>query len=162
MRPIDDARIRASFINASQSERKQIAIPDLDRIAWDERDFLGWRDPKFVQVGYVVLELDGEPTGLLLRQYARAPRARAQCAWCADVELPNEVVLFNAKRAGDAGRKGDTVGTLACANFECNVNARRRPRSAYLGFDVEAARQRRIDMMRDNVERFARAIRGGV
>jgi len=69
-----------------------------------------------------------------MRQYARAPHSRAQCAWCADVELPNEVVLFNTKRTGDAGRKGDTVGTLVCANFECNVNARKRPRSAYLGF----------------------------
>ena len=162
MRPIDDARIRASFINASQSERKQLAVPDLDAIEWEQRDFLGWRDPKFVAVGYVVLELDGAITGLLMRQFARAPQSRAQCSWCSDVELPNEVVLFNTKRTGDAGRRGDTVGTLVCANFECHVNARKRPRTAYLGFDVEAARRRRIEMTRENVERFARGIRDGL
>lgn len=161
MRPLDDARIRASFINASRSERTQLTVPDLDAIEWERRDFLGWRDPRYVNLGYVVLELDGDLTGLLLRQYARAPHTRAQCSWCTDVELPNEVVLFNAKRTGDAGRKGDTVGTLVCAHFECNVNARRPPRSAYLGFDVEAARERRIETTRENVERFARGIRDG-
>jgi hypothetical protein len=161
MRPIDDARVRASFINASQSESKQVTVPDLDSIAWEKIDFLGWRDPKFTQVGYVVLQLDDVTTGLLLRQHVRAPNARAQCSWCSDVELPNEVVYFSAKRTGDAGRKGDTVGTLVCANFECNNNARKRPREAYLGFDVEAARQRRITATLENVEQFARGIRDG-
>lgn len=162
MRPIDDARIRASFLNASQRERTQLTLPDLDVVEWHTRDFLGWRDPKFDMLGYVVLEVDGELAGVLLRQFSRAPNARAQCAWCNDIELPNEVVLFNSKRAGDAGRKGDTVGTLVCARFECNVNARKRPREAYLGFDVEAARERRIQAMRENVERFVRGIRDGV
>lgn len=161
MRPIDDALLRASFINASQSERKQLTIPDLSDVDWDRRDFLGWRDPKFANVGYIVLELDATVTGILLRQFSRAPNSRAQCSWCADVELRNEVVLFAAKRTREAGRKGDTVGTLVCAHFECNVNARKRPREAYLGFDVEAARQRRIDATRESVERFARDIRDG-
>ncbi|WP_439593386.1 FBP domain-containing protein [Microbacterium sp.] len=162
MRPIDDARIRASFLNASQRERAQLTLPDLDALDWDTLQFLGWRDPKFDNLGYVVLELDGVLAGVILRRFSRAPNSRAQCSWCNDIELPNEVVLFNTKRTGDAGRKGDTVGTLVCANFECNRNARKRPREAYLGFDVEAARQRRIDTMRENVERFVRGIRDGV
>src|ERR1041384_7221278 len=112
MRPIDDARIRASFINASQRERSQITLPDLDSLDWEKLEFLGWRDAKFDNLRYVVLDLDGETTGLLLRRFSLAPNARAQCSWCNDIELPNEVVLFNTKRTGDAGRKGDTVGTL--------------------------------------------------
>jgi hypothetical protein len=161
MLPIPDADLRALFLNASRSERKNIALPDLHAVDWESRDYLGWRDPKLPLVGYVIVELDGEHVGLLLRQTEARPNARAQCSWCADVQLPNDVVMFSTKRAGDAGRRGDTVGTLVCAAFECSVNVRRRPPSAYLGFDIEAARRRRIEMLRSNVTAFARSIRDG-
>ena len=161
MRPLDDAQIRASFINASRRERKSLGLPaDLAELAWDRLDFLGWRDPKFPQIGYVVAELDGELVGLLLRQGESRARSRPQCSWCADVLLPNDVVLYTTKRAGDAGRRGDTVGTLICENFECPQNVRRLPPSAYLGFDREAARDRRIESLREHVEGFVRDVRG--
>lgn len=163
MLPVSDADIRSSFLNASRSERKDLTLPpDFDSIEWDKLVFLGWRDPKLPLLGYVVVELDGVNVGLLLRQAESRPVSRAQCSWCADVQLPNDVVMFGAKRAGDAGRRGDTVGTLVCAHFECSVNVRRRPPTAYIGFDVEAARQRRIEALRDNVRGFARSIRDGV
>jgi hypothetical protein len=163
MRPLTDARIRASFVNASRSERKNLSLPaDFETLDWDRLDFLGWRDPRLPQVGYVVVDLDGEPTGLLLRQADTRTRTRPQCSWCSDIHLPNEVVLYTSKRAGDAGRRGDTVGTLVCENFECSKNVRRLPPSAYLGFDREAARDRRIEMLRANVAGFAREVLGQV
>ncbi|MBZ4486540.1 FBP domain-containing protein [Microbacterium sp. cx-55] len=162
MLPLSEARIRASFINASRSERAHILVPtDLAETAWDRADFLGWRDRKLPQVGYVIAELDGEAVGLILREADTKARSRPQCSWCSDVELPNDVVLFTAKRVGDAGRRGDTVGTLVCANFECSRNVRRLPPSAYLGFDREAARDRRIDMLRENVTNFVSSLRDG-
>jgi hypothetical protein len=163
MLPVTDADIRASFLNASRSERKGLTLPpDFATVNWDSLDYLGWRDPKLPLLGYVVLELDGSTVGILLRQAEARPVSRAQCSWCADVQLPNDVVMFGAKRAGDAGRRGDTVGTLVCAGFECSVNVRRRPPTAYIGFDVEAARQRRIEGLRENVTGFARSIRDGL
>ncbi|GAA5036209.1 FBP domain-containing protein [Microbacterium fluvii] len=163
MRPLSESEIRTSFINASKSEQKSVALPaDLGELDWEKRDFLGWRDAKLPLVGYVVVEIDGVPTGVILRQTEARPTGRTQCVWCADVELPNAVVMFSAKRAGAAGRRGDVVGTLVCERFECNVNARRTPKTAYLGFDVDAARQRRIDMLRENVEAFVRGIRDQV
>jgi hypothetical protein len=162
MLPLTDDAIRASFLNASRSERKNLTLPaDLESRDWDALDFLGWRDPKLPLLGYVALELDGAVVSILLKQTEARPRTRTQCAWCADVLLPNDVVMFGARRAGDAGRKGDSVGTLVCAQFECNHNVRRRPAEAYLGFDVDAARQRRIDALRDHVAAFARGIRDG-
>lgn len=161
MRPLTDAQIRASFINASLRERKAIVLPDLAALDWEALSFLGWRDPKLPLVGYVVAIVDDEPVGLLLRQTESRARSRPQCAWCADVQLPNDVVMFVTKRAGDAGRRGDTVGTLVCEKFECSYNARRRPVSAYAGFDVDAARQRRIDMLDENVTGFVRSVRDG-
>src|SRR6478736_3402327 len=120
MHPISEAALRASFVNASQRERQKLTLPpEFAALDWDSLDYLGWRDGKAAQLGYVVAELDGEPVGILLRQADAKPRARAQCSWCEDVQLPNEVVLFSAKRARAAGRKGDSVGTLACAQFEC-------------------------------------------
>lgn len=162
MRTLTDSQIRDSFLNASRSERKNMSLPaDLDQLAWDDIDFLGWKDPKFPNIGYVVVDLDGEPVGLLLRQTETRARSRPQCSWCADVQLPNDVVLYAAKRAGDAGRRGDTVGTLICEHFECSRNVRRLPPSAYLGFDREAARDRRIEALRQHVQGFVRDIRDG-
>ena len=162
MLPVSDAQIRASFLNASRSERKNLSLPAaFDTLEWDKLDYLGWRDPKLPLLGYVIVELDGELAGVLLRQAEARPRSRAQCAWCADVQLPNDVVFFSARRSGDAGRRGDTVGTLVCEHFECSRNVRKLPPVAYLGFDVEAARQRRIEALRENVGGFVRSIRDG-
>jgi hypothetical protein len=159
MRPLTADAIRASFLNVSQRERKAIPIPDLDAVEWDKLDFLGWRDPKQPLLGYVVAPVDGEIAGLLVRQ-ADVRGARAQCSWCEDVQLPHPVVFFSAKRTGEAGRRGDTVGTLVCAGFECSANVRKLPTLAYLGFDREAERERRILALREHVAAFVTNLRG--
>ncbi|MFD3444693.1 FBP domain-containing protein [Microbacteriaceae bacterium 4G12] len=162
MNPFSEDRIRASFVNASLRERKALVLPtDLDTVPWQDLDYLGWRDPKLPLLGYVLAEIDGEPVGVLLRQAQRVPRGRAQCSWCEDVQLPSPVTFFGAKRASEAGRSGNTVGTLVCANFECSVNVRRRPTLAYVGFDLEAERLRRIEALRTNVTNFVRNVRDG-
>lgn len=148
--------VRDSFVNVTVRERRSILPPDdLSEHDWTLLDYLGWRDPKSPQLGYVVLQTDDGPVGVLLRQAESTPRSRAQCSWCEDTRLPNDVVFFAAKRAGDAGRRGDTLGTLVCANFECSVNVRRNPPLSYVGFDVEAERQRRILSLRERVAAFA-------
>ncbi len=112
MLPLTEPQLRSSFVNASQRERKELTLPDLDAVRWDDLDYLGWRDRKNPNLGYVVAQVDGEPVGVLLRTAEGGVRTRPQCSWCEDVHLPNEVVFFIAKRAGAAGRKGDTLGTL--------------------------------------------------
>ena len=128
---------------------------------WDDLDYFGWRDRKQPAVGYVVAEIDDVPVGVLLRQADGRTRSRPQCSWCEDVHLPNDVVFFIAKRAGKAGRNGNTLGTLVCAEFECSANVRKRPPTAYVGFDVEAARQRRMDALREHVQTFVRRVQDG-
>lgn len=155
-----DAEIRASFVNASRSERSHIVIPtDLPALDPSEREFVGWRDLKSPLLGYVLVLLDGALTGVILKQTEARPGVRTQCAWCADVELRVDVVMFGARRAGTAGRRGDAVGTLVCAGFECSENVRRRRPEPYLGFDHAAALERRIAMLRENVEGFVRDVR---
>lgn len=155
-------QIRSSFVNISVRERKELALPPtLADLRWDRLDYLGWRDPRIPQLGYVVVEVSGAPVGILLRQAEGRITARAQCTWCEDVTLPNDVVAFNAKRTGAAGRNGNTVGTLVCANFECSTNVRKLPPVAYLGFDVEAARERRIESLREHSRNFVLNVRDG-
>jgi hypothetical protein len=159
MLPLDEGAVRASFRNASRSQVADLTLPpgfpDLD---WDALDLLGWRDPKLAKRAYVVVPTDDGPLGVLLRQAEARPRSRAQCSWCQDVRLPNDVVLYSAKRAGAAGRKGDTVGVLVCESFQCSHNVRRTPPVAYLGFDVEAARQERIRTLQERSAGFAAAV----
>jgi treble-clef zinc-finger protein len=159
MLPLTEAQLRASFVNASLRERTALVPPaDLAALRWDDLDYLGWRDRKAPALGYVVTWVDGEPVGILLRKAEGSMRSRPQCSWCEDVHLPNDVDFFVAKRAGKAGRDGNTLGTLVCAGFECSANVRKRPPVAYLGFDVSAARQHRIDTLRERVDAFARNV----
>jgi len=63
-------------------------------------------------------------------------------------------VLYSAQRAGAAGRNGDTVAIWICAEFQCSANVRKLPSMAYIGFDVDAARQERISMLQERSAGF--------
>jgi hypothetical protein len=162
MLPLTEKIIRASLINTSLRERNSLTLPtSFAEATWNNLDYLGWRDPKFPLAGYVVAQLEEGPVGIMLRLAEGRLRSRAQCVWCEDVQLPNDVVYFNAKRAGQAGRDGNTVSTLVCSDFQCSANVRKRPPMAYIGFDVEAARLQRIDALRAHVQNFVRDVRDG-
>lgn len=161
MLPLNEQQLRSSFVNASQRERKELTLPDLANTRWDDLDYLGWRDRRNPNQGYVIAEVDGALVGVLLRKADGGVRSRPQCSWCEDVHLPNEVVFFIAKRAGAAGRNGNTLGTLVCAGFECSANVRKRPPLAYVGFDVEAARLQRMEALREHVTTFVRRVAEG-
>lgn len=161
MRPIDERAIRASFINASRKEVSSVSLPQgFADIDFDRIDYLGWSDAKFPRRAYVVTEVDGVLTGALLQRAEQRVLARAQCSWCEDVTLRHDVQLYSARKAGAAGRKGDTIGTLVCAEFDCSHNVRRLPPLAYEGFDRETARALRILRLQENVTGFLRAVAG--
>lgn len=159
MLSLTERDIRASFINASRKEVSVLSLPQaFSEIDFSTRDFLGWTDAKFVRRAYVVTEVDGAITGVLLHRAEQRVLARAQCSWCEDVTLRNDVQFYAARKAGAPGRNGDTVGTLVCTEFGCSQNARRLPPLAYEGFDREAARESRIERLGNNVRAFLRTI----
>ena len=60
MQPLTEKTIRSSFINASRQEAKKLTLPEnFDSLDWDSLDYLGWRDPKMMQRGYL-LHTDAE------------------------------------------------------------------------------------------------------
>jgi hypothetical protein len=163
MRPIDEKTIRASFINASRKEVSDLTLPSgFLSTDFDTLQFLGWRDPKMNRRAYVVIPKANEAVGVLLQQTEASPRFRAQCSWCQDVQLPNDVLFYSARRAGEPGRNGNTVGTLVCANFECSKNVRKLPTMAYIGFDAHAARDERIATLQTRAAGFVDAVINGL
>lgn len=141
MTPLTDREIRRALMNTTRGESTRATLPDLSAIDWSRLDYLGWRDPKSPLVGYVVLELAGVPTGIQLRAPEKGGKGRkAMCAWCEDIIAVDNVSLYVARRAGSAGRHGDTLGTLLCTGFECSKNVRRRPTRTEA--DTDEARER--------------------
>ncbi|MEV6881793.1 MULTISPECIES: FBP domain-containing protein [unclassified Streptomyces] len=127
MRALDEQAVRASFINCSKGEAKRLAVPrDLDERPWDDLDFLGWRDPGAPDRGYLVLEEGGRPTGVALR--FQPPRSgflqRSMCALCLTTHPRGGVSLMTARKAGAAGREGNSVGLYMCTDLACSLYLR--------------------------------------
>ena len=127
MKELTDKEIRRSFVNCSRSEAQAMTVPrDLDVVPWEDREFLGWRDPRAPLRGYVVLERDGGVLGIALRaaDSRMSSRTAAMCLLCQTAQTGDAVSLFTAKRTGAAGRNGNTVGTYMCADLGCAARVR--------------------------------------
>jgi len=164
MEPLNEKQFRASFVNATRREVAHAVLPDLAEVPWERLDYLGWTDRKAPLAAYVVLPLDGVPTGVLLRASA-APasgvRRKAMCAWCRDLASVG-ATLYVARRGGAAGRAGNTVGTLVCEDFACSRNVRRPPTSTEAGNGIEAVADQivteRITGLRERSATFVRDV----
>jgi len=164
MQPLTEKQIRACFVNASKREAADATLPDLDAVAWDKLDYLGWRDRRAPLAAYVVVEVDDERVGALLRATDKGgKRKKAVCQWCADVVVTDDVTLYVAKRGGASGKNGNTIGTLICTDFICSQNVRRPPTRSEVGDDAEAMREyvveRRIAELRERSAKFVDEVR---
>jgi hypothetical protein len=128
VRRIPEPQLRRSFVNCSRGEANAMTLPrDFATTAWGELVVLGWRDPKAPLRGYLVVERDGEPVGIAVRaaDTRMSARTSATCLLCQTTQSGSDVSLFTARRAGQAGRHGNTVGTYMCADLGCAVRARK-------------------------------------
>jgi hypothetical protein len=128
MKPLTDADIRASLVNATPAEATRMPLPGLHEVVWDEREYLGWRDPGSPQRGYLAYWRDGHPVGLVLRAAETRLRGGAAiCSLCNTAQPASQVTMFTAQRAGQAGERGDSVGTYICADLACSLLIRIAP-----------------------------------
>lgn len=129
MRPLTEQDIRASFVNCSKGEAKRLPTPrDLDLRPWDQLDFLGWRDPGAPDRSYLVTEHGGRPVGVALR-YPPSQRGflhRSMCSLCLTTHPGGGVSLMTARKAGAAGREGNSVGVYMCTDLACSLYVRGR------------------------------------
>jgi len=158
MQPLTQEQVRAALVNAAPDELDRLELPvDFLLVDWDHLDFFAWRDPRTRSRGYVVAELGGEPTGVVLRATGGSGRGRpAMCNLCHTMQPGDQVALFTARRAGDAGERGDSVGTYVCADLSCHENVRLAAPLA--PSELRASVDRRIDGTRHRVESFVERV----
>ncbi|MFI6374211.1 FBP domain-containing protein [Streptomyces sp. NPDC050546] len=127
MKPLTEKDIRTSFINCSKGEAKRLAVPrDLAERPWDDLDFLGWRDPGAPDRSYLVTERDGRLVGVTMRfqPAQRGPLQRSMCSLCLTTHPRGGVSLMTARKAGAAGREGNSVGVYMCTDLACSLYVR--------------------------------------
>ncbi|PZF65853.1 hypothetical protein DEJ33_08930 [Curtobacterium sp. MCPF17_047] len=129
VQPLTESDIRSSFVNATPDELAQLPIPGLHETLWNEREFLGWRDPQAARRGYMVSWMDGKPVGIVVRAAGGSLRAgiAAMCSFCHSPQPATQVRLFSAARAGESGRNGNTIGTYLCEDLGCPMLIRTAP-----------------------------------
>ncbi len=153
MQSLTPAEVRSSIVNSSRSKRASMTLPTpwpLDRL--DERDYLGWVDPKAPQRAYVVLggDIVPEPVGIELRLPTSGGSGRTTlCDWCRTDDGTSTARLVVAARVGPRGRAGDTVGQYVCEDLGCWHRARRplKPHEK----SVTGAPDTRVDDLRARV-----------
>ncbi|BDI21955.1 FBP domain-containing protein [Herbiconiux sp. L3-i23] len=160
MRPLTESEIRSSFVNATQGEANRATLPGLHEVLWDEREYLGWRDPRALQRGYIVQWRDERAVGMVLRAAESPMRGgfAAMCSLCHTPQPANQVSLFSAPRAGDAGREGNTVGTYICADLACSLTIRRVPPKQDMQPDPAEIVERRISTLRTRLAAFTSSV----
>lgn len=153
MKPLTEDAIRSCIVNAAPDEAERMPLPGLHEVIWDEREYLGWRDPGSPSRGYLVVWRDDQPVGIVLRASAtRLQAGSAICSLCNTPQPASQVTMFSAARAGEAGRRGDSVGTYICADLACSLLIRispppldMQPSPAELVAARAAALQARVD-----------------
>lgn len=164
MRPLSEGDIRRSFVNCSKGEAMRLNVPrDLDEQPWDDLDFLGWRDHSTLDRGYIVtVGSDGGPVGIALRTNPKSSRAfttRSMCSLCLTTHTSGGVSLMTARRAGESGRQGNTVGQYLCADLACSLYVRGRKQSI-VGAEIEETItvEEKIARAAVNLEAFVRLV----
>ncbi|MFS4105338.1 FBP domain-containing protein [Streptomyces sp. PD-S100-1] len=158
MRPLTEQDIRTSFVNCSKGEAKRLAVPrDLDERPWDDLDFLGWRDPGAPDRSHLVTEREGRLVGVALR-FQSAQRGflhRSMCSLCLTTHPGGGVSLMTARKAGTAGREGNSVGLYMCTDLACSLYVRgRKVPETGVRFEESLTLTEQIDRMRANLAAF--------
>jgi hypothetical protein len=156
---LTESAIRRSMVNCSRSEAAALTPPrDLAELDWTSLDVLGWRDAKAELRGYLVHEHDREVVGIALRaaDTKMSSRRSAMCLLCHTVQSADGISLFTARRVGEAGRNGNTVGTYICADLDCAHRVRTVPaRAQHLDEELQAlAVAERADGLRQRLAAF--------
>lgn len=127
-------------------------------LPWDDLDFLGWRDPGAPDRGYLVVEREGTLIGLTLRAPQGVRRSFTKttvCSLCVTGHPGSGVALLAARRVGEAGRQGNTVGAYMCADLACSLYVRGKKRSELAGrYEESLSVAEKIARTRSNLDRF--------
>jgi hypothetical protein len=159
MKPVTEHDIRTSLVNCSKGEAKRLSIPkDLADHPWEDLDFLGWRDPGAPERAYLIAERDGPLVGIALRVTSGASRrftSRSMCSLCLTTHTSGGVALMTARRTGEAGRQGNSVGQYLCIDLACSLYTRGKKEAAGGGvIDESLTLEEKVARTRANLYSF--------
>ncbi|MET7772273.1 FBP domain-containing protein [Nocardia sp. NPDC005366] len=156
MEPVTEHDIRSSFVNCSKGDAKRLPVPrDLPDRPWDDLDFLGWSDPSLPGRCYLVTARADRLVGVALR-YETGGNGRTQmCAICLTSHTGGGVSLLTASKAGESGRRGNSIGTYMCTDLACSLYARGIRKPA-LGnrYREDLTLEAKIDRVVENLNAF--------
>nr|WP_246315239.1 FBP domain-containing protein [Kineococcus aurantiacus] len=156
---LTDEAIRSTMTNCTRGEAHRMRVPDWVHGTDPVREVVGWRDPKAPERGWLLVPLGEAVVGLALRATpGKGVRATAMCDLCRTTRSPGEVSLFVAARAGESGRKLNTVGTYACTDLACADNVRVLRATPRLKPDPGLSVSQRQEALRERAATFARKV----
>lgn len=160
MRELTAAEIRASFVNVDRDEASRIPLPGLHEMVWEDREFLGWRDPSLASRGYLVLDGADGPVGIVLRcaESRSGAGVPAMCSLCHATQPSTQVSLWSAARAGQAGRDGASVGTYICDDLGCSHIIRMLPASSPWAIGSGDLLEARVAGLSERVRSFCASV----
>ncbi|RDI54058.1 FBP domain-containing protein [Nocardia mexicana] len=156
MNPLTEQEIRASFVNCSKGEAKRLHVPrDLRDRPWGDLDFLGWNDPSAAGRCYLVVPQEDRLVGVALRYETGGSGRTQMCTICLTTHTAHGVSLLAARKTGESGRLGNTVGTYMCTDLACSLYARNKKRPA-LGarYREDLSPAEKAERVRTNITAF--------
>jgi hypothetical protein len=162
MKPLTEQQVRSSFVNCSRGEARGLALPTgFAQLDWEAISLLGWRDPKAPLRGYLVFESGDDLAGIALRaaETRMSSRTTVMCLLCQTSQTGDAVSLFTARRVGEAGRNGNTVGTYICADLGCSERVRTEIPPWLQDRNPDEVVEERTAELRGRVEGFLASVR---
>lgn len=150
----------AALMNSTSEESRLFEVPTaFFLLDWDHLDFVAWRNPKVSDRGYLVVQHDGGPRGAVLRASNSGSRLRSgMCDICHTMQPGDAVTMWTARKAGEPGARGDSVGTYMCFDLTCHDSVRLAAPLA--PGEVRTNVDHRLDGTRARAERFIARVAG--
>jgi FBP C-terminal treble-clef zinc-finger len=168
MRAITERDLRSCFVNCSKGDAARLGLPrDFAQSPWDDLDFLGWRDPRAPGRAYLVAETGDRLTGIALRLASAPGRARgfnstSLCSFCQTAHTGGGVALMSARRGGEAGKQGNTVGQYLCADLACSLYVRGKKQTLLGdGHETGVPLETKLARIRANLDVFVASVTAG-
>ena len=99
MKPLDQQQIRSAMANSTRGEASRMVFPaGFGGLEFSDLEYLGWRDPKAPQRGYLISWYADRPVGIALRAPEGASKKSVMCTLCRSTHSSGGVALFAAPR----------------------------------------------------------------
>ena len=158
MRELTESEIRDAFVNCSRGEAKRLTVPKpLPAVPWSDLDFLGWRDQGAPDRAYLAASWNDKLVAVTMRVPPKGAKSflrTSVCALCLTAHSSTGVSLFTARKAGEAGRQGNTRGTYICSDLACSLYLRGKRKPELVQPTETLSTDEKILRVRINLDRF--------